>query len=395
MSLISKQMEGYLGRASMIRRMFEQGIALKKEHGEDAVCDFSLGNPDLPSPASIKTKLADLAKHADEPGIFGYMPNGGYPWVREALAKYLAAEQQSPVGPEDVLITCGAAGAINALFRAVLNPGDEVLAIAPYFVEYGFYTENSGGCFRAVNSAPDFTPDMDALEAAFTPSVRALIVNSPNNPTGQVYTRQQMQAIAALLGRKSKEYGRPIYLVSDEPYRFLTYDGVKVEPVLPLYEYTVAVGSFSKSLGLAGERVGYLAIAPQMPDKQTLINACTLTNRILGFVNPPVIGQHLMAAGLGSEVDTGIYARRRDKMAAVLDGAGIEYIMPKGAFYFFPKAPGGDDQAFVKSLVDELILAVPGTGFGCPGHFRMTFCVDEKIIDRSAQGFIRAANKYK
>ena len=395
MSVVSEQMQAYLGRSSMIRRMFEQGIALKKEHGENAVCDFSLGNPDLPSPLTIKTKLAELATHATEPGIFGYMPNGGYPWAREALAKQLGSEQQSPISSEDVLITCGAAGAINVFFRAVLNPGDEVLAIAPYFVEYGFYAENNGGCFRAVNAAPDFSPDIQALEAAFTPSVRALIVNSPNNPTGQVYTREQMQSLAALLARKSKEYGRPIYLVSDEPYRFLTYDGCKVEPVLPLYEYAVVVGSFSKSLGLAGERVGYLALAPQMPDKQTLMGACTLTNRILGFVNPPVIGQHLMVAGLGSEVDTSIYARRRNKMAAVLDGAGIEYLMPKGAFYFFPKAPGGDDQAFVKSLVDELILTVPGTGFGCPGHIRMTFCVDEKIIERSAQGFIRAAEKYK
>lgn len=396
MSIVSKQIEGYLSRASMIRRMFDAGIQLKKKHGADAVCDFSLGNPDLPAPAAVKEKLKELAEHADEPSIFGYMPNAGFPWAREALAAHLSREQNISLSAEDVIITSGAAGAINALFRAVLAPGDIVLTISPYFVEYGFYTEHSGAIFKTVNAnQDDFTPDMDALEKAFEPNVRAVIINSPNNPTGQVYTPAQMQDIANLLAKKSSEYGRPIFLVSDEPYRFLTYDNVKVPPVLPLYEYAVVVGSFSKSLGLAGERVGYMALNPNMPDKQTLANACILTNRILGFVNPPVIGQHLMAAALDSQVDVSIYAARRNAMAQVLDEAGIEYLMPKGAFYFFPKAPGGDDKAFVQALVDELVLVVPGSGFGCPGHFRMTFCVDEKIIKRSANGFIKAVKKFK
>lgn len=389
-------MEGYLERSSWIRRMFEAGIALKKEHGADAVCDFSLGNPDLPAPPAVAEALSDLSRKACDPLVFGYMPNGGFDFARQALAKHLSEEQKVELAGTDVVITCGAAGGINAFFRATLNPGDEVLAFAPYFVEYGFYTENNNGKFRALQSAPgDFAPDLAELEAAVNPATRALIINSPNNPTGQVYSAQQIEAVAALLKRKSAEYGRPIFLLSDEPYRFLTYDGHVVPPVLPAYEYAVVVGSFSKSLGLAGERVGYLAIAPNMPGKEQLINACIMTNRILGFVNPPVIGQYLMTAALNSQVDASVYDRRRQKMAQVLDGAGIDYLMPKGAFYFFPKAPGGDDLAFVKRLSEELVLVVPGTGFGRPGHFRLCFAVDEKIIERSAPGFKRAAEAFK
>ena len=398
MSVVSRQINDYLSRASMIRRMFDQGLELKRLHGEDKVCDFSLGNPDLPAPPAVKQKLADLAEHALEPNMFGYMPNAGFPWAREKLAEYLSKEQQMRLDMGNVVITVGAAGAINVLLRAIMEPGDELLSFSPYFVEYGFYAENAGGRFRTVPTRPDFTPDLAALEAAITPTVRALIINSPNNPTGVIYNEAEVEAIANLLAKKSAEYGRPIFLLSDEPYRYLTYDGAKVAPVLPVYEYAVVVGSFSKTLGLAGERVGYLAFSPDLPNLETLLNACILTNRILGFVNPPVIGQYLMAAALGSQVDVSIYDARRKAMAAVLDNAGIEYQMPKGAFYFFPKVPAGangDDKAFVARLVDELILAVPGSGFGCPGHFRMTFCMDEAIIRRAADGFARAAADFK
>lgn len=393
MPVVSKQVEDYLSRASMIRRMFDAGIELKKQHGENSVCDFSLGNPDLPAPPAVKQKLAELAEQALEPNKFGYMPNAGFPWARAALAEYLAKEQEVGLASDHVVITVGAAGGINVLLRAIMNPGDELLSFSPYFVEYGFYAENSGGKFRTVPAAADFGPDLAALEQAITPSVRALIINSPNNPTGRIYTRAELQGIADLLAAKSREFGRPIFLLSDEPYRYLIYDGAEVSPVLPLYEYTVVVGSFSKTLGLAGERIGYLAFAPQMPELDTLVNACILTNRILGFVNPPVVGQHLMVAGLGSQVDVSVYNARRKAMAEVLDNAGIEYIMPKGAFYFFPKVPhgtDGDDKLFVQRLVDELVLVVPGSGFGLPRHFRMTFCMDEAIIRRSKEPFARA-----
>ena len=392
MPVISPEIANHLQHSSMIRRMFEAGIALKKEHGADKVCDFSLGNPDLPAPAAVVKAMHDLAMRSGEPLFFGYMPNGGYPWAREALAEYLSKEQSIKLSGHDVILTCGAAGGLNALFKAILAPGDEVLAPAPYFVEYGFYVSNHQGVFKAVASLPlTFQLDLEAIAAAITSKTRAIIINTPHNPTGQVYDADSLKKLSALLTRKSAEYGRPIFLVSDEPYRFLTFDGIKVPALLPLYEYAVVAGSFSKSLGLAGERIGYLAMSPHMPGRERLEAALMMTNRILGFVNPPAVGQHLMAAALGSQVDASIYLSRRDAMAKALKDAGISFAMPQGAFYFFPQAPGGDDKTFVARLVDEIILAVPGSGFGLSGHFRLAFCVDEAVIHRAAAGFARAA----
>lgn len=392
MPVISPEIANHLEHSSMIRRMFEAGIALKKEHGADKVCDFSLGNPDLPAPDAVVKAMHDLAAHSGEPLFFGYMPNGGYPWARQALAEHLSREQEVELTSHEIILTCGAAGGLNALFKAILSPGDEVLAPGPYFVEYGFYVGNHQGVFKSVPSLPKtFQLDLAAMEAAITPKTRAVIINTPHNPTGQVYSADSLKGLAALLSRKSAEHGRPIILVSDEPYRFLTFDNIKVPALLPLYEYAVVAGSFSKSLGLAGERIGYLAMSPAMPGRERLEAALMMTNRILGFVNPPAVGQHLMAAALGSQVDAGVYTRRRNAMVKVLRDAGINFAMPQGAFYFFPEAPGGDDKAFIACLTKELILAVPGSGFGLPGHFRLAFCVDEAVIHRSAPGFKKAA----
>ncbi len=395
MSVLSQRIADSINKGSWIRRMFEAGIALKQEHGNDAVCDFSLGNPDLPPPPAVAQGLRDLADKAGEPFALGYMPNGGYAWAREALAAHLSREQGVPLAAGDLLLTCGAAGGLNALFKTILDPGDEVLALAPYFVEYGAYVGNHGGFFRAVPTLPEtFSPDLDALEKAVTPKTRALIINSPNNPTGQIYSRAELTALTALLAEKSRAFmqagGRPVFLVADEPYRFLAYDGAEVPSLLPMYPYAVVASSFSKNLSIPGERVGYLVLAPDMPGKEELMNGLMLANRILGFVNPPVVGQHLMRAALGSEVDVSIYKRRRDAMASVLTDAGYEYLMPKGAFYFFPKAPGGDDVAFTDKLMKQLVLAVPGSGFGGPGHFRLAFCVDESVILRAAPGLKKA-----
>lgn len=391
MNLVSQRVAGQLQSGSWIRRMFEAGAALKKEYGEDAVFDFSLGNPDLPAPAAVGRGLRALAECAGNAFTFGYMPNAGFPWAREKLAEHLSQEQGLPLAGEDVLLTCGAAGGLNVIFRTVLDAGDEVLAIAPYFVEYGFYVGNHGGVLITVPADSNFSPDLAALEAAMTPRTRALIVNSPNNPTGTVYTREELSDLAALLSRKSAEYGRPIFLIADEPYRFLTYDGVAVPPVLPLYPYAIVASSFSKNLSLAGERIGYLALSPLLQGKSQLMAGLVLANRVLGFVNPPVVGQHIMAAALGAQVDAGVYARRRDLMAEVLRDAGYEFLLPKGAFYFFPKAPGGDDVAFVNGpLLREKILAVPGSGFAGPGHFRLAFCVDESVIRHAAPGLKKA-----
>lgn len=393
--ILSSQVEGYLSKASWIRRMFEAGIELKKKFGPENVYDFSLGNPDLAPPAVVAEGLRELADDAEKPFAFGYMPNAGYPQVRERLAEVVSAEQEVRVEADRVVVTCGAAGGINALFRAVLEAGDEVLCPAPYFVEYGFYVENFRGVLKPVPStAPAFALDLKAIAGAITARTRCVLINSPNNPTGRIYTREELGQLADMLRAASAKTGRPILLVSDEPYRFLAYDGARVPAIFPLYEHSVVVSSFSKNLALAGERVGYVAVNPAMPEGERLMAGVILTNRILGFVNAPAVGQKLLVRALGHEVDASVYARRRDAMAEVLREAGLEFSLPQGAFYFFPRIPmGGDDTAFVNILMDEQILAVPGSGFGYPGYFRLAFCVDEAVIRGAAPGFARAVAK--
>ncbi|MEG2173722.1 MAG: pyridoxal phosphate-dependent aminotransferase, partial [Desulfovibrionaceae bacterium] len=271
MTLLSQQISGYMENASWIRRMFETGNQLKQQFGEDAVCDFSLGNPDLPAPPAVAQGMRALADKADQPFAFGYMPNAGYPWARKQLAAHLTTEQHMPpdlpIDADHVILTCGAAGALNIFFRTVLNEGDEVLSFAPYFVEYGFYVQNHRGIFHTVPTMPDtFAPDLTALEHAIGPKTKALMINSPNNPTGTVYSRAQLQGIVEVLTRLSTQYGHPIWLIADEPYRFLAFDGVEVPSVLPLYPYAVVVSSFSKNLSLAGERLGYCILSPHLPE---------------------------------------------------------------------------------------------------------------------------------
>jgi aspartate aminotransferase len=392
MHLVTPEIRQQMQDASWIRRMFDAGLELKQRVGAENVFDFSLGNPDVPPPPAAADALRALAEVAVTPLGLGYCPNAGLPSVRAAVARRIAAEQEAPVEARHVLMSCGAAGGLVTLFRAVLEPGDEVLCPAPYFVEYGAYAGHFGGVLRAVPSrAPAFDLDLEALDRAIGPRTRALVVNSPNNPAGCVYDAATMRALGELLARRNAGRERPIFLVSDEPYRALAYDGATVPPVLPLSPFAVVVGSFSKSLSLAGERVGYVAVSPAMPDGQVLMDAMTMTNRTLGFVNAPVVGQRLVERLLDASVDVGVYDRRRQAMAAALRGAGIEFAMPRGAFYFFPKAPGGDDRRFVDLLLAENVLAVPGRGFGYPGHFRLTFCLDERIIERSAPALARAA----
>lgn len=379
----------------MIRRMFEAGIELRKKYGPENVYDFSLGNPDLPAPAQVVDGLKAFAEKADQPFSFGYTPNAGAPWAREALAKWLSQDQGVEISANDVLISVGAASALNAVLKALFNPGEELLTFAPYFVEYGFYVSNHGGRLSTVPSKPEtFAPDVEALEKGMSANTRAVLINSPHNPTGAVYTREELQEVCDLLERKSREYGHPVWLISDEPYRFLAYDGVEVPSVLPLYQYAIVVSSFSKNLSLPGERIGYAILSPLLEGREEVMAALTLTNRILGYVNAPIIGQHIMVAALGASVDVDIYTRRRNAMAEVLTEGGYEFNLPRGSFYFFPKAPGGDDKAFIEALTQECVLGVPGSGFGCPGYFRLAFCVDEDIIRRSAKGFAAARKKF-
>jgi aspartate aminotransferase len=394
MNVVSAAIRDQIASASWIRRMFDAGLELKQRLGAENVFDFSLGNPDLPPPAGAGAALHALADRLGTPLSVGYSPNAGIPSARAAVARKVAAEQATPLEARHLILTCGAAGGLVTFFRAVLEPGDEVLCPSPYFVEYGAYAGHFGGVLKTVPTrAPDFSLDLAALEAAVGPRTRALLLCSPNNPSGAIYDRSALRGVGELLARKSAGRDRPIFLVSDEPYRALAYDGVTVPPVLPVWPFSIVVGSFSKTLSLAGERIGYLAVNPAMPDAALLLDAMTMTNRTLGFVNAPTLGQRLVEALVDATVDVGVYDRRRKAMAAALQAAGIPFAMPKGGFYFFPAAPGGDDLKFVQLLLEENVLAVPGRGFGTPGHFRLVFCVDEQVIARAAPAFERAAAK--
>jgi len=392
MQLVTEQIERYLSGGAWIRKIFEQGLELKKQYGEEAVCDFSLGNPDLPPPPVIGQCLAELSGQMDKPFALGYMPNPGYPEVRAALAEHLRKEQDgAPITAGDVILTCGAAGGINVFFRTVLTPGDVVLCPSPYFVEYDFYAANHGATLTTVPTKPDtFELDIPAMEAAITPRTQVVMINSPNNPTGQIYSKETLLELSAMLTRQNAGRDRPIYLLADEPYRFLAYDGATVPSVLPLYPYSLVIGSFSKNLSLPGERVGFVVVSPDMPGREKLVAGMVFANRIMGFVNAPAVGQALLLRALGQEVDRGVYERRRKAMAGVLTRSGYSFFMPRGAFYFFPKSPIPDEVAFVERLAAERVLAVPGRGFGLPGHFRLAFCVDEAVINRAEAGFAKA-----
>ena len=393
MQTVTDDFHAAAGKSSFIRKMFEKGIELKKLYGEDAVCDFSLGNPDVPPPEAARAVLHRIADEAVRPLGLGYCPNAGIPACREAIAAHLAQQQGLPLAGKDVVITVGAASALVCFFRATLDPGDEVIVPSPYFVEYGNYCGHFGGVLKPVPTHEDFTLDIPAIAAAVTPRTRAILVNSPNNPTGAIYTRAELEALAALVEKVNAGRGasaRPLFILSDEPYRAFAYGGAEVPAMLPLSRFVLVLGSFSKTLSLAGERTGYLLVNPAMDGGAELVSAVTLTNRTLGYVNAPVIGQRLAAALAEETVDLEIYDRRRKLMAKVLSDAGVEFEMPKGAFYFFAKSPVPDDLKFVDALLKEKILVVTGKGFGFGGYVRLSCSVDEAIIARSAEGFKRA-----
>lgn len=401
MQPVTNEIARAMAGSSFIRKMFEKGLELKRQFGADAVCDFSLGNPDVPPPPKTRDELIRLADAAVQPLGLGYCPNAGIPSVRETMAGFLSRQQETPVAAKDVVMTVGAAGAMVSFFRAVVEPGDEIITPAPYFVEYGSYCGHFGGVLKTVPSIPpDFMPDVKGIAAAITPKTRAIIVNSPNNPTGCIYPRAVLQEVAALVeaenARREAEPGaRPLFLLSDEPYRAFAFDGETVPAVLPLTKWACVLGSFSKTLSLAGERIGYFVANPAMPGQAALMQAVTLTNRTLGYVNAPVIGQRLAAALVDETVDLDVYDRRRKLMAKVLTEAGVAFALPKGAFYFFAKSPVADDVAFVDALVKERILVVPGSGFGFAGYVRICCSVDEAIIARSAEGFRRAVQSFR
>ena len=391
MQLLNRVLAESMASSSWIRRMFEKGLELKKQFGADAVCDFSLGNPDVPPPNQIQTVLEGIAQHVIAPLSLGYCPNAGIPEVRSAMAQKIAKEQETSLSANDIVMTVGAAGALVSFFRAVIEPGDEVIVPSPYFVEYASYCGHFGGVLRPIPSLrPSFDLDFKGILSAINVSTRVILLNSPNNPTGVIYPLETLKKLADAITEINSTHERPILIVSDEPYRVFAFDGVNVPPMLPLSPWTCVVGSFSKSLSMAGERVGYFVANPQMPDQGKLIAAVTLTNRTLGFVNAPVIGQRLAGNLTNVKVDLTIYNRRRLLMADVLKNAGLQFQTPQGAFYFFIKSPVPNEDQFVNALLDEKILVVPGKGFGAEGYVRLSYSIDEAIIERSRQGFKRA-----
>ncbi len=390
---ISQLMNSYLERSSWIRRMFEEGLKLKKIHGEDKVFDLSLGNPDLPPPEEVRIALKKFAENYD-PSYHRYMPNAGFPFVREIMAKKVSEEHKINISLNEIIMTCGAAGGLNIIFKALLDPGDEVLFPSPFFVEYFFYVENHQGKPIPVPTKDDFSLDLEAFERAITPNTKAVLLNSPNNPTGQVYTEREIAGLSKLLEEKSKAYGKIIYLISDEPYRNLVFDDTEVPSIFHFYKNSLVAYSFSKELSLAGERIGFVAVHPEMENKEKVIDALILANRILGFVNAPALAQRLIAECAFAKVNVEIYKKRRDLLCAILEEGGLEFIKPKGSFFMFPKVPI-DDLKFCEILKEELILAVPGRGFGVPNHIRVAFCVPEETIQRMRPNFLKACERAK
>ncbi|MFN3504647.1 MAG: pyridoxal phosphate-dependent aminotransferase [Caldimicrobium sp.] len=388
---ISRQINAYLEKSSWIRRMFEEGIKLKKEYGEDKVFDLSLGNPDLPPPNIVRETLQKMVEHY-QPQLHRYMPNAGFPFVREIMAKKVSVEHNINISFNEIIMTCGAAGALNVIFKTILNPGEEVLFPSPYFVEYFFYIENHQGVAVPVPTKGDFTLDIEAFEARITPNTKAVLLNSPNNPTGQIYSEEEIKLLSELLRRKSEEHKQPIYLISDEPYRNLVFDEVEVPSIFKYYKESFIAYSFSKELSLAGERIGFIAIHPEMENKEKIIEGLILSNRILGFVNAPALAQRISAECAFAKVEVEIYKRRRDLLCSLLEEGGLEFVKPKGGFFLFPKTPI-DDLKFCEILKEELILAVPGRGFGTPNHIRLAFCVSEETISKMRDNFLRACKK--
>lgn len=366
--------------------MFEAGTRLKAEHGADRVYDFSLGNPILEPPREVGAALRGLLTDP-APGLHRYIPNAGLPEVRAYVAGELCAATGLAYTAGHVVMTCGAAGGINIVLKALLNPGDEVVSFAPYFVEYDFYASNHGGTLVRCPTDEDFQMNLEALEGVLSERTRAVMINSPNNPTGVIYPEDRLRALADTLRAASQRFGRPIVLISDEPYRNVVFDGNTVPWVPPLYEHTLLLTSYSKDLGLAGERIGYVAVHPEMAERELLIEALVLANRILGFVNAPALIQRMLPLVKGAQVDVAYYQRMRDKLLAPLREMGYEVVTPGGAFYLFPKSPIADDVAFVRAAQAKHLLLVPGTGFGRAGYFRISLAVEESVIERALPVF--------
>lgn len=389
---VAAKIDAFMEKSSWIRKMFEEGAKLKAKYGAENVFDLSLGNPNLPPPKEFNEALVSQAKVQAE-GIHGYMPNPGYPNVRAEIAKTASKDQEVELTENEILMTCGAAGALNVTLKTILNPGEKVVVPRPYFVEYNFYLDNHGGELVTVASNDDFTLNFDEIEKAIDKDTRALLINTPNNPSGVIYSRDELKRLGEILEAKSNEFGKVIYLISDEPYRKIVFNNAEVPGVLSCYKNSIVATSYSKELSLAGERIGYIAISPNAEFKGELFNGMALCNRILGFVNAPGLMQRVVGEIQGASVDIEAYENKKKVLCDGLKEIGYDFVEPKGAFYLFPKSPIADDVEFVKILQEEKVLAVPGSGFGAPGYFRLSFCVADDVIKNSIKGFKAAFEK--
>lgn len=394
--MISKKMENMVANSSAIRAMFEEGNRLAKIYGSENVFDFSLGNPNVPAPDAVKYAIKELLDEEDPVVLHGYTnSNAGYEDVRIAIADSLNERFGTHFCSKNITMTVGAAGGLNVILKSLINPGDEVIAFAPYFGEYRSYTDNYDGVLVEVSpNTTDFQPKLDEFEQKISPKTKAIIVNTPNNPTGVVYSEETIQKMAAILEKKQKEYGTDIYLISDEPYRELAYDGVEVPYLTRYYANTIVGYSYSKSLSLPGERIGYLVIPDEASDSEKLIGAVNVATRILGFVNAPTLQQKVVKACLNEKTDISYYNRNRETLYNGLKNLGFDCIKPEGAFYLFVKSPIADEKEFCNEAKKYNILIVPGSSFACPGYVRMAYCVSYETIVNSLPKFAELAKQY-
>ena len=391
---ISKAILDVLEQSSWIRKMFEEGIQLKKEFGEKNIFDLSLGNPLLEPPEKFKKKLIELS-NSDEKGLHRYMPNQGFQSTREKVANSLAKESNFPITAEELIITTGAAGGVNAILKSILNPNDEIIVFSPFFVEYLFYIKNHNGIPVIAKTDENFFPDLSDLSKKITKNTKGIIINSPNNPTGVLYPIEIIEKIGEILSSKEKELGTEIYLISDEPYRKIIFDNKKYPFIFPHHDRSIVVTSHSKDLGLAGERIGYIALSPKDKDKQVLYDALVFSLRTLGHVNATAIMQKSIEDIQEESVDINIYKQKRDYIYDELIQIGYECVKPDGAFYLFPKSPIEDDAKFVRILQNSKVLTVPGRGFGLAGYFRISYSVDDWVLEGSIEVFKKAFESIK
>ena len=380
---ISIKIAKYIERASWIRKMFEEGSRLRAERGAENIYDFTIGNPSTEPPESLQQELLKLAQQPI-PGMHRYMSNAGYPETRQAVADHISKGTAQKIEARHIVMTCGAGGGLNVVLKTILNPGEEVIILTPYFVEYMFYIDNHGGTAETVETDPQtFQLDVAAIEAAIGPNTRAIIINSPNNPTGVIYPAEILEAFGEMLARKEQELGRTLFVISDEPYARLAYEGQSVPCIFSHVKNSVIVTSHSKDLALPGERIGYLAANPAMAGVDQFMEGAIFCNRVLGFVNAPALMQRLVTNLQEESVDINAYQEKRDLLYQHLTGLGFKMVKPQGGFYFFPESPVEDDVAFAELAQKHNILVVPGRGFGAPGYFRIAYCVELEMIERS------------